>query len=174
LLRAAGVSFTPNITYYSLYGYVQSNPAVLDEPETAPFVTPFLRGYGGSRVPSRRPFYDAMADLNRTNIARLHRAGVAIGSAGAAIQPLAWSLHAEMEELVRAGFTPGEALKAATSVNAQTLGAESDIGTIEQGKVADLVLLDADPIADIRNTRRIHAVIQGGRLVDRQALLAAR
>ena len=174
LLKAAGVSLGPNITYWSLYGYVLSNPAVLDEPETAPFVTPFLRGYGASRMPSRRPFYDAMADLNRRNIARLHRAGVVMGSAGAAIQPLAWSLHAEMEELVRAGLMPADALKAATSVNARILGVESDIGTIEEGKVADLVLLDADPIADIRNTRRIHAVIQGGRLVDREALLAAR
>jgi cytosine/adenosine deaminase-related metal-dependent hydrolase len=56
-------------------------------------------------------------------------------------------------------------------VNARLLGAEGDIGSIDEGKVADLLLLDADPLADIRNTRRIHAVIQGGGLVDRESLL---
>jgi imidazolonepropionase-like amidohydrolase len=76
-----------------------------------------------------------------------------------------------MEERVKAGLSPAQALEAATLVNARFLGAEGDIGSIDEGKVADLLLLDGDPLADIRNTRRIHAVIQGGRLVDREALL---
>jgi hypothetical protein len=171
LFRASGVGLAAGLTYWSLYGQVQSNPGILDEPETAPFVTPFLRGYGASRSPRRQALYDAMARLTRNNVARLQRAGVATGAEGAGVQPLPWSLHAEMEERVKAGLSPGQALEAATRVNARFLGAEGDLGSIEEGKVADLLLLDADPLADIRNTRRIHAVIQGGRLVDREALL---
>ena len=169
LLRGSGVILASGITYWSLYGQVRSSPALLDEPETAPFITPFLRGHGGARSASRLPFYEAMARLGRANVARLHRAGVTTGAESGGFVP--WSLHAEMEERVGAGVSPGAALEAATLVNARSIGAEHDIGSIEEGKVADLVLLDADPLADIRNTRRIHAVIQGGRLVDREALL---
>jgi Tol biopolymer transport system component len=169
LFKASGVSLTTGISYWSLYGKVQSNPRILDEPDTAPFITPFLRGFGGYRSPSRLGFYDAMARLTRSNVTTLHRARVATGAEGDGVLP--WSLHAEMEERVGAGVSPGAALEAATLVNARFLGAEGDIGSTEEGKVADFLLLDADPLADIRNTRRIHAVIQGGRLVDRESLL---
>jgi len=79
-------------------------------------------------------------------------------------------LHGEIAEVVTAGLTPSEALVAATSTAAGVLGIDGDVGTIAVGKIADLVLLDADPLIDIRNTRRIWRVIQGGRVVDRDAL----
>jgi imidazolonepropionase-like amidohydrolase len=60
---------------------------------------------------------------------------------------------------------------AATSAAARVLGAEDEIGTIEVGKRADLVILEADSLENIRSTRRIWKVIQGGRVVDREALL---
>ena len=78
-------------------------------------------------------------------------------------------MHDELELLVEAGLTPSEAIAAATSNAAAHLGLE-DVGTIEPGKVADMVLLSADPLADIRNTRRISEVIVGGGFVDRRAL----
>jgi hypothetical protein len=71
-----------------------------------------------------------------------------------------------------AGLTPLEAIRAATGDAARILGA-ADLGTIAAGKVADLVVLDADPVADIRNTRRIRAVVQGGRVVDRARIREA-
>jgi hypothetical protein len=80
-----------------------------------------------------------------------------------------FSLHEELELLVRSGLTPLEALRAATYNPAEFLGALDSLGTVTQGKVADLVLLDADPLTDIRNTRRISAVIANGRLFDRAA-----
>jgi imidazolonepropionase-like amidohydrolase len=80
------------------------------------------------------------------------------------------SLHEELRLFVEAGFTPAEALRAATLAPAQFLGRQQDFGTVERGKVADLVLLDADPLADIRNTQKIRAVMLSGRLLDRKAL----
>lgn len=81
-----------------------------------------------------------------------------------------FSLHDELVLLVRAGLTPAEALRAATLNPAKFLGLDKTLGTIEQGKVADLVLLDANPLEDIRNTQKIDAVISNGRLFDRKAL----
>lgn len=74
-------------------------------------------------------------------------------------------LHDELALLVEAGFTPTEVLRAATLNPASFLGLSDSLGTIEVGKIADLVLLEADPIQDIHNTTRIAAVIQKGRLV---------
>lgn len=81
-----------------------------------------------------------------------------------------FSLHDELALLVEAGFTPMQALQAATRNPAQFLGVSDSLGTIEAGKVADLVLLDANPLKNIRNTRKIRAVIVNGRYLDRAAL----
>ena len=74
-----------------------------------------------------------------------------------------FALHRELEALVGAGLSPRQALAAATVNPARFLGAEADWGTIEPGRRADLVLLDANPLEDIRNTTRIQAVSLGGR-----------
>ena len=81
-----------------------------------------------------------------------------------------FSLHDELALLVIAGLTPVEALRSATLNPAKFFGLDQTLGTIEQGKIADLVLLDANPLADIRNTQRINAVVSNGRLFDRKAL----
>ncbi len=74
------------------------------------------------------------------------------------------SLHDELAELVASGLTPMEALQAATRNAAAFFGTLDSLGTVERGKVADLVLLEADPLADIRNTQRIGAVVIHGEL----------
>ena len=78
-------------------------------------------------------------------------------------------LHRELELLVQAGFTPLEALRSATLEPAQFLGTK-DLGSISPGKLADLVLLDADPLKDIRNTQKIAAVFVGGQYLSRTKL----
>src|SRR5262245_33218319 len=90
--------------------------------------------------------------------------------AGTDQEPWGFSLHRELELLVHAGLTPGEALASAT-VNPATFLDAADLGSIERGKAADLVLLEADPLKDIANTRRIEAVVVNGRLVDRRSRL---
>jgi imidazolonepropionase-like amidohydrolase len=87
-----------------------------------------------------------------------------------------YALHQELELLVESGLTPLQALRSATHEPAKLLGYDGSIGTVAVGKLADLVVLDKDPLRDIRNTRQIHAVVVRGRLIDhdeRVRLLAA-
>jgi len=79
-----------------------------------------------------------------------------------------WTIHRELESLVAAGLTPYQALVAGTRNPAEFLRASKEWGTIEKGKRADLLLLEANPLEDIRNTARIEAVAVGGRWLDRE------
>jgi imidazolonepropionase-like amidohydrolase len=91
--------------------------------------------------------------------------------------PPGFGLHEELALLVRGGMTPFAVLRAATMEPARYLGMLDSAGTVEQGKLADLVLLDANPLEDIRNTRRIAGVVANGRffgLAERRALLSAK
>ena len=81
-----------------------------------------------------------------------------------------FSLQDELGYLVDAGLTPVEALQCATINAARWLGRVGSLGTVETGKLADLVLLDANPLADIRIARKIRAVVMNGRLLDRERL----
>lgn len=78
--------------------------------------------------------------------------------------------HWEMEAHAAGGMTPGEILHAATAGSAETIGRLDDLGTLEPGKLADLLILDADPRADIRNSKSIAQVMLGGRLYDSATL----
>lgn len=103
----------------------------------------------------------------------LYRAGLPIlagTDAGVPFSLPGWSLHEELELLVEAGLTPAEALAAATRGPAEALGRLDELGTVEPGKRADLVLLRDDPLQDIRNTREIEAVVLDGRLLGREDL----
>jgi imidazolonepropionase-like amidohydrolase len=81
-----------------------------------------------------------------------------------------FSLHDELSLLVEAGLTPLQALQTATLNPARFLGKLDDLGSVEPGKLADLVLLDANPLDDIRNTSKINAVVSDGRFFDRESL----
>jgi len=102
----------------------------------------------------------------------MHRAGVALLAGTDA--PLrnstpGFGLPEELSYFVQAGLSPHEALRAATYEVARYLDGLDSLGTVERGKVADLVVLDADPLADIHNTRRIRLVIARGRVIDSTA-----
>lgn len=110
-------------------------------------------------------------DKRLQQVAALHRAGVPllVGSDAPGVAP-GWSAHEEMRLFVVAGLPAAAALRAATLEPARWLGATDSLGTIARGRRADLVLLDGDPLTDIRYTTRIHAVIADGRLLERAAL----
>ena len=111
---------------------------------------------------------------NLQMVSAMHRAGAPFmagtdSAPGVYIMP-GFSLHDELANLVEAGFTPMESLQTATSNPAKFLGMEASLGSVEPGKIADLVLLGANPLKDIRNTQKINAVVADGRLFDRVAL----
>jgi imidazolonepropionase-like amidohydrolase len=129
---------------------------------------------------TRRDTRDEDRDKAVRNMAdftvRYHRAGgsVTIGSHGKVPNaPPGFAFHRELEMHVEAGMSPSDALQAATRVGARALRIE-DRGVIAQGKLADLVILDGNPLQDISNLRRVHAVILGGKILDRDALLENR
>jgi hypothetical protein len=81
-----------------------------------------------------------------------------------------WGVHDEMALLVKAGLSPMEAIQAATRNPATFLGLDKSVGTLEKGKLADIVVLSANPLEDINNTRKVNAVIFEGRMFDRAEL----
>ena len=108
-----------------------------------------------------------------TLVSAMRRAGVKFMAGTDAPNPFVvpgQSLHDELELLVQAGFTPMEALQSATRNPAQYLELLDTLGTVEQGKIADLVLLEGDPLEDINNTRKISAIILRGKLLAKPRL----
>jgi imidazolonepropionase-like amidohydrolase len=121
-------------------------------------------------LPVRKQFFQMELDMTLA----MFRAGVPFlagtdTAAGVHVFP-GFSLHQELALFVKAGLTPLEALQTATLNPAKFLGRLADLGTVERGKLADLVLLDADPLEDIANADKIRAVVLAGRYLDRAAL----
>lgn len=118
------------------------------------------------------------SDSNRKNnlqsVLDLHKAGVLL-VAGTQLSPVSVGtpglvLHDELEIFVRAGLSPFEALKTATVNAAKSMGRGHQLGTVQRDKLADLVLLDANPLVDISNTRKISGVVVNGRYIGREDL----
>jgi imidazolonepropionase-like amidohydrolase len=117
-------------------------------------------------------FEAQMKPLLETVAAIAARNGKILAGTDAPIVPFGLSLLLEVELLAEAGLDPEEAIRSATQLAAMALGAERDLGTVEVGKLADLVLLSADPSEDIRNLRETHQVIVGGRLISVSQLVS--
>ncbi|HEV7838089.1 MAG TPA: amidohydrolase family protein [Gemmatimonadaceae bacterium] len=164
---------TPTLIVYQPYAHGLDSAGT--HPELLKYVPGIVQGgwrrRAGAVAPSDSLVVASYFSLDRTG--DLNRGGVKLLAGTDTPQPYVYpgfSLHDELALLVRSGLTPLEALRAATYNPAEYLGALDSLGTVAPGKLADLVLLDADPLRDIHNTRRISAVIANGRLYDRAAL----
>ncbi len=117
------------------------------------------------------PDPNAPFPLQCRNLAKNHQAGMVIGMGTDSGTSVAWTAHTEIRDMVTCGLSPMEAIMAATSVNAGILGLD-DLGMVAEGNNASFVVLDANPLDDINNTRLIDRVYLRGREVDRDALRA--
>lgn len=174
-----GTWFVPTIVAYELRA---RRGELADHPDPrSRYATPPLKQYWDQAFPltprDRDPEGIArrkqFVEIGKGMIRRMHEAGVpiAVGTDIAARDVLpGFSVHDEIALLVASGLTPMEALRAGTSEAARLLNAAGTVGTLAPGKAADLVLLDGDPLADVKNVGRISAVVLRGRLLERADL----
>ena len=156
---------------------INRNARTLQDLEANPFLRYFLEGEPTTMASfgeeERREWSSTMVRMKEVTRRFQQAGGLLIAgtdSANAATLP-GWSLHWEMELFVEAGISPMEALQAATLNNAKVLHMDQELGTVQAGKYADLVILDDDPLEDIRNTQKIYRVIKDGIVLDPQELL---
>jgi Tol biopolymer transport system component len=140
----------------------------LNDPKISRFYPPYMREKLFSRVPwvdSSEAFYPAVAE----GAAKVQRAGglVGVGSHGN-IPGLGY--HWELQAYAAGGMTPREVLHAATIGSAETIGRQNDVGSLEPGKFADLIILTRNPLANVANTLSLSQVMKNGRLYDADTL----
>jgi hypothetical protein len=156
-------------------------PPVRDHPDNAlaperlrVFWPVYLRQTGcpqGGALEERRREFAKFQELTL----KLHRAGVPLLVGTDSPEPNVtpgFALHQELEILVEGGLPPAAALTAATLANATALRQQDQLGSIVTGKLADIIVLSANPLEDIRNTRKIERVIRGGRVLRPADVLA--
>jgi imidazolonepropionase-like amidohydrolase len=181
LAKQSGTWVTPNLIAMH---WIASQARSLDELKANPhnaYMHPLLQskwvkanGYNPRlSKPSTVAYFDRMVEFHQRLVRALKAEGVPmVAGTDALLSGVVpgFSLHDELELLAGAGLTNAEVLAAATRLPAQWLGVDKDRGTIEVGKRADLVLLDADPLANIANSRKIAGVFLSGRYHDRKEL----
>jgi len=150
------------------------NPSIVDDQRTA-YIPRYLldtwgpdNGLTGKYIPEDFENDRRVFARHLQLVGTMHRAGVPFMAGTDTVDPYifpGFSVHDEMELFVKAGLTPLEALQTATRNPARYLG-RADLGAVAVGMAADLVFLDADPQEDIRNTRKIWAVILNGEVLD--------
>jgi imidazolonepropionase-like amidohydrolase len=162
----------PTVGWGEMAGHAKTVDVASFEPGIthAPFVVEAkYRGLGGTASADQM---HARLVQNLAAIGALHKAGVAIVP-GTDTGLVGYGLHRELELYVDAGMTPLEAIQSATIVSARAMKLDREVGTVEAGKRADLILVEGDPLADIRALRRVSRVIVNGRVFDPARLWAS-
>jgi imidazolonepropionase-like amidohydrolase len=172
-----GTSQVPTLAILRAITFI-NEPEITADPRLK-YVSPSVQStwrrslFGRPRSAAQQEAMTLTYQKNLEIVGAMRRAGVEILAGTDLGNPYVlpgFSLHDELALLVKAGLTPMEALQAATRNPARYLGRLDSTGTVEKGKLADLVLLDADPLADIANTQKIDSVILNGRLIPKAEL----
>jgi len=166
LFKKHGTILDPTLALYELMTRPFTQPIEMFEPgvrKIAPELAIPINGMG--LPPDAAERQRANNDEGIALVGALHRAGIPIVAGTDQAVP-GHSLHREIELYVKAGFSPLEALQTATIVPARAMKKDGEAGTLEKGKRGDLVVLDGNPLEDIRNIRRIYRVVTNGRVFD--------
>jgi imidazolonepropionase-like amidohydrolase len=165
LLKAHGVIVDPTLALNELFSHDAAAMATLEPGfgKVAPQLKEALQDMGPPPDGAATAALRWKASV--ATVRALHQAGIPIVAGTDQAVP-GHSLHREMELYVEAGLSPMEALQAATLVPARAMKRDGDLGTIEPGKIADFLVVDGDPLADIRNLRKIAIVVKDGRAYD--------
>lgn len=161
LFKQHGTVFDPTLAYMELFVRAKATPIATFEPG----FTKLPREYAEhlNQVGGGAPAAALLSFLSL--VGALHHAGIPVVAGTDVVVP-AHSVHRELELFVRAGFTPMEAIQAATIMPARAMKLEKEVGTVEKGKRADLIIVDDDPLQSISNIRKVRSVIRSGRLFD--------
>jgi len=163
-LKAHGTVIDPTLALSELFTATTAKPPASFEPgvnEVAPELVEQIADVG---PPTERSELNQRVYKKELEIVgALHLAGIPIVAGTDQAVP-GHSLHRELELYVEAGFTPMEAIQAATIVPARVMGLDHEVGTLEEGKRADLIVIDGDPLTEIRNTRNVEFTIANGRM----------
>jgi len=153
----------PTLVFYEFISASTARPLASFEPGVARVAPELAKQFTdvGSQPPP--PFAEEAFAMDLAIVAALHRAGVPIVAGTDQTVP-GHSLHREIELYTQAGFTHLEAIQAATIVPARVMGLDKELETVEVGKRADLILLGANPLDDIRNIRKVEFVVTDGRM----------
>jgi imidazolonepropionase-like amidohydrolase len=152
----------PTVALSEFFTATTAKPVASFEPGVAKVAPELAQQLTDAGPPSERSeLVEKIFQKDLEIIGALHRAGVTIVAGTDQTVP-GYSLHREIELYVQAGFTPMEAIQAATIVPARVMGIDKEVGTIEKGKRADLIVLNGNPLDDIRNTRNVEYVITNG------------
>ena len=177
VFRNNGTWQCPTLVLLRMFAY-GNNPAFLRDSRLR-YMPPRMRDrwdpsqLEGSRTPQDFAYSGREFQIYLKAVNALNNGGTGILAGTDSQNPYVFygfSLHDELGLLVEAGLSPMQALQTATLNPARFFGMEKDLGTVEEGKLADLVVLDANPLDTINNTRRINAVIYGGKLYPRASL----
>jgi Tol biopolymer transport system component/imidazolonepropionase-like amidohydrolase len=178
LLTASKMTLTPTIGIQGGFRLQTMRDASwIDDPRIQKLYPPSIpqRWREQTRTPASPAGIDDAARLvtpqERTVYQVVKGGGRVTAGTDAPINPYGLALLMELENYASGGLTPVEVLRTATTVSAEALGAAADLGSIEPGKLADLVVIDGNPLVNIRDLRRVKRVMKDGRLYDLDALL---
>ncbi len=176
LIAQSGMWFTPTTAIYLGYQYVVArDPSVMEDARLQELSElRYLASISASteQIQSDQATYDQLYENVIQMVADIHRkGGLVVAGTDAPIIPQGFGLHVELENYQDAGLAPIEVLRTATINNATALNAQDDLGTIEVGKLADMVVVEANPLEDIRNARKTRLVIKNGEVYELDALI---